>query len=74
MVGGVWFGVASASLSGLTLLDFGRVGDLGGASGPSLLPAFQRVEVGVVEREIAFEEAVSRRRRAIWLGVSDGRS
>lgn len=63
----------SLSLTGLTLLDRGRVGDFGTMGGPARPLDFHRVEDGVGLVDLC-GDAVIRRSRATSSGVADGRA
>lgn len=63
----------SLSLTGLTLLDDGRVGDFGAVGGPDRPLGFHRVEDGVNLVDPC-GDAVIRRSRATSSGVADGRA
>ena len=73
MVAGDGSCVPSLSLTGLTLLDRGRVGDFGAVGDPERLLDFHLVEDGVGLAEPC-GDAVIRRSRATSNGVVDGRA
>ena len=73
MVAGDGSIVPSRSLTGLTLLDEGLVGDFGAVASADRLLGFHRVEDGVNLVELC-GDAVIRRSRATSSGVADGRA